>query len=32
MRELYSWNTPLALGFLVFVVLFIWKHRKSEGR
>jgi hypothetical protein len=32
MGELYSWNTPLVIGFLAFVVLFIWAHRKPEGR
>jgi hypothetical protein len=32
MRELYFWNTPLAIGFLVFVLLLLWAHRKPEGR
>lgn len=32
MRDLYFWNTPLVLVFLAFVLLFIWKHRKSEER
>ncbi len=32
MRELYSWNTPLVIALLAFVLLFIWRHRKPEGR
>jgi len=32
MGALYSLNTPFVVGFLVFVALFIWTHRKPEGR
>jgi hypothetical protein len=32
MDDLYSLNTPLVIAFLAFVLLFLWTHRKPEGR
>jgi hypothetical protein len=32
MSELYSLHTPYVVGLLAFVVVFIWSHRKPEGR
>ena len=32
MHQLYSLNTPFVIGFLAFVALFVWAHRKPEGR